>query len=377
MNTSFSHESSRQRVHVGIGTARDHLRAEVAGFHAERILLIATHSASAAATELSGGLPIAARIDGATQHVPLEDAIGARETAAGADADLIVCIGGGSAVGLAKAVVVVSGVPVIAIPTTYAGSEATNIWSVTSDGVKDVRPDDRVLPAVVIYDADLVASLPVQLSVLSALNAVAHCVDTMWATGVSPISQLFAVEGATALARGIRGLAANTTGEATVVPAAASARQACQYGGYLASVAYASVGKALHHEIVHVLGGAVRLPHARAHALILPYVVALNAPRAPEVAKRLADALGVAGTGTVSDPVIALIDGLLDLRDGIEGPWTLAELELDRADIDTIARRICDVVPEGNPRPVSLELVKRLLEAAHAGRDPRELIDAE
>jgi hypothetical protein len=154
------------------------------------------------------------------------------------------------------------------VPTTYAGSEATNVWGLTGPAGKRTGSDDRVLPETVVYDPDLVASLPPELAAASGLNAVAHCVDALWGPHCDPIDEALAGEGLRALNDGLR----------AGIPAR------IQYGCYLAAVAFASAGSGLHHRICHVLGGRFGLPHAATHAIVLPYVVAYNAVAAPDAA---------------------------------------------------------------------------------------------
>lgn len=366
MPHSFTHRTRGQKVCFGTGQARSTLMAEVGRLGATRVVLIATGSAGESATVLTAGLPVVARVDGVTQHVPVEDVASVRRTVANCGADLLVSIGGGSAVGLAKAVAVVCGIPIIAVPTTYSGSEATSIWGMTVSGVKEVNLDDRALPGTVIYDSDLTVTLPAGSAAMSGLNAVAHCIDTMWANSASPISQALAMAGLQALTSGIPLLAA---GEPSP-----RGRELSFYGGYLAATAYAGVGKALHHEIVHVLGGTFRLPHARTHAIVLPYVVAVNAPAAPQVAHRISRALGAGPVPVGGDPAAVVVGKLLAMREQLPGPWSLAELGLDMDDLDALVPTIQAEVPAANPRPVTAGLLASILRAAHSGADPRELL---
>ena len=148
-------------------------------------------------------LPVAVLHDEVVEHVPVEVAERARAAAAGHDVDALVSVGGGSTTGLAKAVALTTGLPIVAVPTTYAGSEATDVWGLTEGGRKTTGVDPRVLPRAVVYDASLTLSLPVRLSVASGLNALAHCVDSMWAPRADPIDQALAREGIRALAPGL------------------------------------------------------------------------------------------------------------------------------------------------------------------------------
>jgi maleylacetate reductase len=281
------------------------------------------------------------------QHVPEPLAERATGAAAQADVDVVVAVGGGSAIGLAKAIALHRPVRIVAVPTTFAGSEATNVWGLTGPAGKRTGSADRVLPDVVVYDPDLVASMPRALAAASGLNAVAHCVDALWGPTADPIDAALALEGLRALNDGLR-----------------SGNQArSQYGCYLAAVAFASAGAGLHHKICHVLGGRFDLPHAATHAVVLPYVVAFNAPAAPDAAARIADAVGS----------IDALTGLLDLRDELAAPRALRDIGLRAEDLPEAVEAVLPAVPADNPRPVDAAALTRLLRAAWAGDDPGAL----
>lgn len=295
------------------------------------------------------GLAGALRYDRITEHVPVEVAEDAGTAAA--QADLLIAIGGGSATGLAKAVALTSGLPIIVAPTTFAGSEATDVWGLTEQGQKRTGVDPRVLPRTVVYDAELLESLPVELAVASGLNAVAHCVDSMWGPRVDPINAALAMAGLRSLAAGLPGAA----------EADRDAIEQSLYGCYLAAVAFASAGSGLHHKICHVLGGAFDLPHAATHAIVLPHVLAFNAPYAPRAAEQIAQALGYHDA----------CDGLDELRARLNAPRALRELGMAEGDLSAATRLILPQVPAANPRPVEAQTLDRLLHAAWAGDEPR------
>src|SRR4051794_4250140 len=232
------------------------------------------------------GVPVQVLHTDVAMHVPVEVAEHAREVAAEQDVDLVVCIGGGSTTGLAKAIALTSGLPIVAVPTTYAGSEATDVWGLTEGGRKTTGVDPRVLPRTVVYDASLMLTLPVATSVASGLNALAHCVDSMWAPRTDPLDQVVALEGMRALRGGLPQVVAG--------PTETAGREQTLYGAYLAGVAFASAGSGLHHKICHVLGGMFGLPHAETHAVVLPHVLSFNAPAVPELDRRMAAALAAA-----------------------------------------------------------------------------------
>ena len=349
----FVHESRAQRVCFGSGRAATTLAAEVARLDAKRIMLIASVREAELADRVAGSLPVALRHDEVVEHVPVEVAERARAAAAKHGVDLVVSVGGGSTTGLAKAVALTTTLPVLAVPTTYAGSEATPVWGLTDGSVKRTGVDPVVLPRAVVYDAELLVSLPVGLAVASGLNALAHCVDSLWAPNADPINTTMAAEGARALNLGLRQIVADATDLDGV--------EMALYGAYLAASAFASAGSGLHHKICHTLGGAFDLPHAQTHATVLPYVLALNAPYAPEAQRRLAGAFGTA----------TALDGLQQLRATLDAPRALRDHGLQESDIPAAVEAIMPVVPPSNPAPVTPEILAYLLHAAWGGKDPR------
>jgi len=349
----FDHQSYGQRVVFGAGAAGERLGAEVELLGARRVLVVAAGSARPLAHRLTEGLPIAGTVDDVRMHVPLRAAEAARRQAGEAGADLLLCIGGGSATGTAKAVALTTGLPIVAVPTTYAGSEATPVWGVTADGRKTTGVDERVLPRTVIYDPELTLDLPVGLSTASGLNALAHCVDSLWAPRANPVDTALALEGARAIAGGLPAV--------HVDPKGLGGRSQLLYGAYLAALSFAGAGSGLHHKICHVLGGAYDLPHAQMHAVVLPHVLAFNAPAAPEAARRLAQAFDLGDTA---------LAGLLALYDAVGAPRSLRELGFAERDIPEAAELVAEAAPAGNPRPFTAADAERLLRDAWAGQVP-------
>ncbi|CAH0175836.1 Maleylacetate reductase [Arthrobacter sp. Bi26] len=363
----FEHITLGQRVLFGAGRAAEHVAQEAARLGARNIMCITSEFerpfAEAALTLADVGL----WHTDVVQHVPAETADKARKAASDAGIDLIVCVGGGSTTGLAKAVALTTGIPIVAVPTTYAGSEATNVWGLTENATKTTGVDDRVLPAAVVYDAELTLSLPVSLSVASGLNALAHCVDSLWAPRADPINQALAAEGIRALADGLPRIAAD--------PSDLTGRETALYGAYLAAVSFASAGSGLHHKICHVLGGTFNLPHAETHATVLPYVVAFNGPAAPDAAARLAGALraGLASAPAQepgAEPAEDALALLNSLRGTLGAPTALRDYGFTEADIPEAVERILKVVPASNPAAATGENIGGLLRAALAGTEP-------
>jgi maleylacetate reductase len=358
----FIHETLAQRVIFDAGRSVEHLEAEVERLGAVRVMLVGGGSSSSYADRVGELLPVALRWSEVVQHVPVGLADRARAAAAEAEADLVVCVGGGSAVGLAKAVALTSRLPVVAVPTTYAGSEATPVWGLTDDRHKTTGMDPVVLPRTVVYDSELTLSLPVDLSVASGFNALAHCVDSMWASASDPLNRALALEGVRALAEGLPRVVAD--------PRGTRGRDECLYGAHLSATAFASAGSGLHHKICHVLGGAFDLPHAQTHAIVLPHVLAFNAPSVPDIARRLADALG-GRPGPDDDSAAAASDALAALEDAVGAPRALRELGLPLDVIPEAAERIVAAAPSSNPCEVTRPGIEALLRAAWEGADPR------
>ncbi len=345
----FEHVTLGQRVLLGAGQAVHHVRAELDRFGAGSVLVVAGERVRPLVDRLADRTRL--RWTETTQHVPVELAERAVAAAAANEIDTIVAIGGGSAIGLAKAVALGHPARIVAVPTTYAGSEATNVWGLTDPDGKRTGVDDRVLPATVVYDAELTTSMPMELAVASGLNAVAHCVDALWAPRADPINAALAGEGLRALHTGLRGHLDD--------PRDLDARARTQYGCYLAAVGFASAGSAMHHKICHVLGGTFNLPHAATHAIVLPYVLAWNVAAAPDAAARIAVALA-------ADDAVG---GLAALRSHLHAPRALADIGLRERDLPRAVDAVLPAIPRSNPRPVDVRSLTGLLRAAWAGTD--------
>jgi maleylacetate reductase len=349
----FTHETLPQRVIFASGEATAAVAGEVERLGARRVMVIAAPAESSLADAVSVGIPVAARHDEVVMHVPVEVAERARGAAVKAEADAVLCVGGGSTTGLAKAVAMtgspVSGLPIIAVPTTYAGSEATNVWGLTEGETKTTGTDDLVLPRSVVYDVSLMLTLPVETSVASGLNAMAHCVDSMWGPRTDPVDQALASEGIRALRLGLPAVKTDPTG--------IEGREQTLYGAYLAAIAFASAGPGMHHKICHVLGGMFNLPHAQTHAVVLPHVLAFNAPSAPEALRRMARAFDA--------PTAP--EGLAALRAALAAPTALRDYGMPEDGIAEAVAPVMAAVPASNPTPVTEENLAALLRAAWEG----------
>ncbi|MEU9168646.1 maleylacetate reductase [Streptomyces sp. NPDC048420] len=349
----FTHETLPQRVVFAAGGSPAAVAAEVAALGGTKVMLIASDREKELADPIDKEIPVVLRHEEVVMHVPVEVAERARRAAADVGADVLVSVGGGSTTGLAKAVALATGLPIVAVPTTYAGSEATNVWGLTEGETKTTGVDDKVLPASVVYDAGLLTTLPGGMTVASGLNAMAHCVDSMWGPRADPIDRALAQEGIRALAAGLPTVAVDSTSVQGI--------EQTLYGAYLAAVAFASAGSGMHHKICHVLGGMFNLPHAQTHAVVLPYVLAFNAPHAPEAEARIAQALGTdCGTRTASA-------GLAALRKVLGGPRALRDYGMPEDGIAKALAPIIKAIPANNPTPVTYANLTLLLQAAWAG----------
>jgi maleylacetate reductase len=348
----FVYQTSPAKIVFRAG-ALEQLPAEVAAL-GKRALVLSTpghRNLAELATALLGPAAVAIH-DKARMHVPIEIAEGASAEALRCQADCLVAVGGGSTIGLAKAVALTLGLPIVAVPTTYSGSEMTPVWGVVENGVKRTSRDPRVVPRTVIYDPALTVSLPASVTAASGMNALAHCVEALYSEQANPLISLAAEEGIRALSRSLPKL----------VRAAhdIDARSMALYGAWLAGHALGTVGMALHHKLCHVLGGAFDLPHAQTHAVVLPHVVAYNAGAAQDAVRRVAVALNAHEAA----------QGLHDLRRSLDIENSLKELGMP-ADGIPRAVELATTDPYYNPAPIKADALRRLLENAFEGGRPQ------
>ncbi|MFC8520769.1 maleylacetate reductase [Streptomyces sp. NPDC057257] len=345
----FTYRPSPVEVRFAPGGAGPGLRAALREHGVGRPLVITTPSRLELAADLVG--------DGVTyftdvaEHVPRAIADAAVERARQVRADALVAIGGGSATGTAKAVAVETGLPVLAVPTTFSGSEVTPVWGITDATGKHTGTDPRVLPRCVIYDPDLAKSLPPALAKTSAMNALAHAVEGFWAPGTNPVTRIHAMAAIRLIVAGL----ATFDGPAD----RAGDFDGLLFGAYLAGTVFADTGSGLHHRVCHVLGGSFGLPHAPTHAVVLPHVLALNSPYLPAESAAMATVFDE-GEGDATG-------GLANLSRRLGIPGSLAELGMKESDLDEAARLVAKRIPRGNPAPVDEQTIRRLLGDAHHG----------
>ena len=342
----YTYSTRDVRVVFGIGSLAT-LDGELNALGVRRVLLVATPGRTTAVAVMRDllGPRLGETFAGARQHVPVEVVRVALEAVHRVNADAIVSFGGGSAVGLGKALARETSLPLIAVPTTYAGSEMTSIWGTSEGGEKRTGRDPRVAPRLVLYDPELTLDLTASTSAASGMNAIAHCVEALYARDANPVSSLLAEDG-------LRRLAASLP-RIVVVPADVDARSDALTGAHLAGRALDLTTMGLHHKLCHVLGG-LGLPHAETHAALLPHVVAFNAPAAPEAMSRICAAIGA----------VSASDGLAALSEALGTRRPLSALGLQRADIPRAAALAAASSAQGNPRAATEDEVRALLERA-------------
>lgn len=348
----FVYTAQAARVIFGAGSL-SRLAQEIDALGARKALVLSTPEQREAAEKVAAllGPSAAAVFDRAVMHVPIEVAREARELARQLGADCAVAIGGGSTTGLGKAIALDSGLPIVAIPTTYAGSEMTPIYGITEAGLKKTGRDVRVLPRTVIYDPELTLTLPASLSVTSGINAIAHAAEGLYAVDRNPIMDLMAEEGIAALGRALPRIVKNSLDT--------EARGDALYGAWLCGTVLGHVGMALHHKLCHTLGGSFNLPHAETHTIVLPHALAYNSQYAPQAMERIRRALGGQQAA----------QAVYDLARDNGAPVALRTLGLSASDLD----KACEIALQNqypNPRPLERSALRQLLQNAWEGTRP-------
>ncbi len=354
----FSYDALPGRVVFAPGAARTQLAGELERLGARRVLLIAAAAEQELASELVAplGRLIVATFSDVKPHVPVAVAEQARALAREASADVLLCIGGGSTTGTAKAVALELELAILAVPTTYAGSEMTPVWGMTEDSRKTTGRAAAVQPKSVIYDPELTLTLPASVTGPSAMNALAHCVEALYVPGANPVTTLLALEGVRALACGAPA--------AVERPGDLDARSLTLLGAHLAGSSFAAVGGGLHHRICHILGGALDLPHAETHTIVLPHVVAHFEPAIPDVMASLREALAGEGDEAVSGR-------LYDLAAGMHTPTSLAAIGMREQDLEPMIELVSAGAGGGeHPREVDETAIRTILTGALEGTRP-------
>ncbi len=344
--------NSPQIVRFGAG-----IRHETLGFMKDigcsRALVLSTPHQSDAAMDFAAGLNgnVAGIYSRAAMHTPVDVTNDALCHAQDIRADCLISLGGGSTTGLGKALALRTDLAQIVIPTTYAGSEATPILGQTENGLKTTLTDPKVLPEVVLYDPELVVTLPPALSVTSGLNAMAHAAEALYAQDRTQATTQMALDGLRAFASALPKVLND--------PNDLVAREETQRGAYACGAVLGAVGMALHHKLCHTLGGSFDLPHAETHAIVLPHAIHFNAQEVPEFLAPIANILGHGAPGTALWQFAKSLDAPLSLRD-----LGMSETDLDRATEIALSK------PYWNPREITASGIRALLQNAWSGEAP-------
>lgn len=356
----FVFNSAAQRVRFAAGSTET-LATELEQIGARRAMVLCTPEQRILAESMAAKLgDLAVGVyDKAVMHVPIETARAAQQLARSLGADCAVAVGGGSTIGLGKAIALDCGLPILAVPTTYAGSEMTPIYGLTEGGVKRTGKDMRVLPRTVIYDPQLTLSLPVEMSITSALNALAHAAEGLYAADGNPVMDLMAQEGIRSIARAVPAIAADARNLA--------AREDALKGAWLCGAVLGNVGMALHHKLCHTLGGSFNLPHAAVHTVVLAHALAYNSAAAPQAMYRIALAMGLS-EAQAQEP-LAAAQAVFDLARRHGAPTALQAIGMQRADLRR-ARELAMQAQYPNPTLLEADALDTLLLNAFEGRRP-------
>jgi maleylacetate reductase len=263
--------------------------------------------------------------------------------AAAKEADAVVAIGGGSAIDLGKAISAATGLALVSVPTTYAGAEWTPYFGVRDPGRRMRGGGSGAHLAAIVYDVDLVGSPPLEVTVGTAMNALAHCAEALYVKGRNDDADAHALEGARLIGEFLP--------RVVEAPEDRELREGLLRGACEAGQALGGSMLALGHAIAQALGGRYGLPHGALNAICLPAALRFNEPVAPDALRRLGAAFGT------DDPIgrveeLARLSGFERLRD-----LGVPEEELDEVAEAVVAR----AGAKANPRPASPEQIAELL----------------
>lgn len=369
--TEFRYLSRAQEVIFAAG-ALDRVGEAIEGYGWQRLALCTSGSlrraGRVAQVERALGARLAAIYDRVQPHVQDFQVAEALALAEEHNADAVVGMGGGSPIGVAKAVSFRleekrSGstaraasptdpplVPVVAIPTTYAGSEMTPVYGVTrrqnGESRKLTVSDPKIAPVLILYDPLLTLDLPPDVTAATGINALAHCIEALYSITRNPLSTAAALTGLRHIFFALP--ACYTIGEDL------QARTEMMIGSHLAGVGLAGVAMGLHHGLCHVLGGTAGLAHGAANSIILPHAMRFNLEATATELAPAATAMGIRADGReqrqVSEAVLGKVSGLID---ELNLPRRLRDVGVRQADIPRLAElALQSRAVQSNPRPV-------------------------
>jgi len=349
LRSAFKHQSARTTVHFGAGAIQQ-LASNVEELGCKRVLILSRPNQSHEALRVAAYLgPLAAGIyASAVERSPPFIADDAIEHLRQTEADCTVAIGGGSAIGLSKAIALQTDVHQIVVPTTYSGSEVTPLLNHRDNDRNTILADPKILPEVVVYDPELTLDLPLRTTVSSAISAMSHAVEALYARNSTPISSMLAHEGLRAFAGALPILLEEPKNE--------TARGEVLYGAWLCGTVLGQVEMALHHKLCDVLGHAFGLPHALVHSVILPHAIAYNEPAARSLLVPVCEVLGGYSASNALDTFVRKVGA----------PRSLRELGLVESDLDRVTALINSEAFQ-NPEKVTSVGIRRIMQRAWEG----------
>lgn len=329
------------------------LKNEVNSLGAARVMIACSKGMVTRISHILGSVDemCVAVFDGAEPHCPETVAMAALELYQKSGADCIVAIGGGSTIGVGKAIALRTDAKFIVIATTPCGSESTPIHGMLIGKKKKTGRDNKVIARTSIYDPCLTTSMNAHHTGTISMNSLAHCVEALYAEVRSPISDSFAVEGIKALINGVPGSIQN--------PDDIDARSMVLYGGMLSGYCVTLAGIAIHHKLCHVLGGHHNIPHGESNSVILPYAVAYNESAAPNAMEKIKTAFGAKSAS----------GAIYDFAREIGVPKSLKELGMREEHLDAVAQETVETTPY-NPRAIDVKSVREMLQQAYEGTRP-------
>jgi alcohol dehydrogenase class IV len=330
------------------------------------------------------GAKCAAIFDQVKQHSPTESIAKAVESAREAQIDVLVSVGGGSAIDSAKGIAALLAeggslprfgvrftppnkkevppmpapkLPHIAIPTTLSGGEYSYSAGITEGGRKYIVADPKLAPRVVLLDPEAVATAPGRLLAASGMNALAHCVEAVYSTETQPLTDAYCLRGIGLIARYLPRAVENSRD--------VEALSHVQVAACLSAMGVYSAWTGIHHAIVHVVGGRYKAPHAEIHALMLPYAMRWNLDATVAAHARMAREIGIEGEDE-NALAAAIPEHVFAMNQRMGLPLRLRDLGVPRDGLRQLASdALNDYSVYTNPKPVTAaEQVLEVLEQA-------------
>jgi maleylacetate reductase len=351
----FRYVSYAQEVIFASG-ALAQLGEAVERFGWKRLILCTSRSmkanGSVSAIQTALGERLVAQFDYVKPHVQDVQVEEAFALAKEHNVDAVIGMGGGSPIGMAKAIGFQSHVPIIAIPTTYAGSEMTAVYGVTQTRENPPRKvtvsDPKIAPKLVIYDPELTLNLPPELTASTGINALAHCIEALYSVTRHPLSTAAAVSGIRHINNAL--LRCYQDGKNL------EARTEMLQGAHLAGFSLASVKMGLHHGLCHVLGGTANVPHGLANSIILPHAIRFNADATAPLLFPAAEAMGISLNRTSPESAMeALAQKIYELVEKMNLPQRLRDsgVALKKSDLSKLAQiAFQNRTVQNNPKPI-------------------------